>query len=175
MPDRTDNTSIKDSLPHRMAGAILMPDEVLEFIQSGVSVIVGVVGADGRAQAGRGLATRVVGGGVIRLMYPTEGNAAITAASQLGGPIAATFSAPLSHRTIQLKSGSSQAEQLEPEDRISVERQMDAFAAVLRVLGFPPPFVKAFCENRSRRIGVLSFVPHAAFEQTPGPGAGREL
>jgi hypothetical protein len=158
-----------------MAGSILLPDEVLDFIQSGVSVIVGVVGTDGRAQAGRALATRVVASGPIRLMYPTEGNAAITTAVQSGGPIAVTFSAPLSHRTIQLKAGSSRAEQLEPEDRINVDRQMDAFAAVLRALGFPQPFVKAFCDNRSRSIGVLSFVPQAAFEQTPGPGAGREL
>ncbi len=175
MPDRTDNTSIKDSLPQRTAGRVLLPDEVLEFIQSGVSVIVGVVGPDGRAQAGRALATRVVPGGAIRLMYPTDGNAAITTAAQTGGPIAVTFSAPLSHRTIQLKSGSSRAEALEPEDRISVERQIDAFAAVLRAIGFPPPFVKSFCDNRSKHIGVLSLVPQAAFEQTPGPGAGREL
>lgn len=175
MPDRTDNISIRDNLPLRKAGLILLPDEVLEFIQSGVSVIVGVVGADGRAQAGRALATRVVAGGVIRLMYPTDGNAAITTSAQSGGPIAATFSAPLSHRTIQLKAGLSRAEHLEPEDRIAVERQMDAFAAVLRTLGFPPYFVKTFCDNRSTHIGVLSFVPQTAYEQTPGPGAGREL
>jgi hypothetical protein len=108
-------------------------------------------------------------------MYPTEGNLAISAAAQSGGPIAATFSAPLSHRTIQLKAGSSRTEELTPDDRISVERQMDAFAAVLRALGFPQTFVKAFCDNRSKSIGVLSFVPQAAYEQTPGPGAGRKL
>jgi len=175
MPDRTGNTSIRNNLPQRMAGPMQLPDEVLEFIQSGVSVIVGVVGANRRPEGGRALATRVVAGGIVRLMYPTEGNAAITASAQSAGAIAVTFSAPLSHRTIQLKAGSSRVEQLEPEDRISVERQMDAFAAVLRALGFLPPFVQAFCDNRSERIDVLSFVPEVAFEQTPGPGAGREL
>lgn len=175
MPNITDHSFVRDNLPAGMTGPIVLPIEVLEFIQSGVSVILGVVGADGRAQAGRGLATRVVASGAIRLMYPADGNAAITTSAQSGGPIAATFSAPLSNRTIQLKALSSRAEQIEPEDRISVERQMDAFATVLCAIGFPPPFVKAFCDNRSLSICVLSFVPHAAYEQTPGPGAGREL
>lgn len=175
MPNRRDKTPIRDSVNQPMAGPMHVPGEVLEFIQSGVSIIVGVVGANRRAEGGRALATRVVAGGIVRLMYPTEGNDAITASAQSAGAIAVTFSAPLSHRTIQLKAGSSRAEQLEPDDRISVDQQMDAFAGVLRALGFPPQFVKAFCDNRSKSIGVLSFVPEAAYEQTPGPGAGREL
>lgn len=175
MPDRTDPSPSRVNLPVGTAGPILLPDDVLDFIQSGVSVIVGVVGPDGRAQAGRALASRVVGGGAIRLMYPAEGNAAITTSAQSRGPIAVTYSAPISHRTIQVKAASSRPEQLEPEDRISLESQVDAFAGVLRALGFPPPFVKSFCDNRSKSICVLSFVPQEAYEQTPGPGAGRAL
>jgi hypothetical protein len=176
MPNTTDHSPRRDTLPARLAEQLHLPDEVLDFIQSGVSVIVGVVGADGRAQAGRALATRIVPGGTIRLMYPEEGNAAITHSAQSrGGPIAVTFSAPISHRTIQLKAASSRLERLEPEDRISVDAQVDAFAGVLRALGFPSPFIQSFCANRSRSISVISFVPDAAFEQTPGPGAGREL
>jgi hypothetical protein len=175
MHNTINQMSGRDNLAAGMTGPILLPPEVLDFIQSGVSVIVGVVGADGRAQAGRAIASRAVAGGVIRVMYPAEGNSVITASAQSGGPIAVTYSAPISHRTIQLKAGSSRLEQLEPEDRISVETQVDAFAGVLRSIGFPPPFVQAFCANRSVSICVLSFVPQAAYEQTPGPGAGREL
>lgn len=175
MSDRTLHITKRVPSPFQAAGPIVLPAEVVEFIHSGVSVIVGVVGPDGRARAGRALATRVLPSGVIRLMYPTEGNAAITAAAQQGGPIAATFSAPISHRTIQLKAASSRAAQLEPDDRVCVDQQMDAFADVLRMLGFPPYFLKAFCDNRSQSISVLSFVPQCAFEQTPGPGAGCEL
>jgi hypothetical protein len=175
MPKTTNPIFGHDNLPAEKAGPILLPDEVLDFIQSGVSVIVGVVGPDGRAKAGRGLAARVVAGGAIRLMYPAEGNEAITTSAQSGGPIAVTFSAPISHRTLQLKAGASQIEQLGPEDWISLGAQMDAFAGVLRAIGFPPPFVQSFCDNRSASICVLSLVPQAAYEQTPGPGAGREL
>ncbi len=174
MPDRTDHLSSRDTLPPRI-GPILLPEEVLEFIQSGVSIIVGVVGADGHARAGRALAARVVTGGAIRLLYTEDGNAAIKASASSGGPIAVTFSAPMSHRTIQLKAMSSRAEHFEPDDQISLESQMDAFAGVLRAVGYPASFVQSFCEGRSVNIGALSFSPHAAYEQTPGPGAGREL
>lgn len=175
MSDRTPHIPKSDPSVFGTSNRFVLPDEVADFIQSGVSVIVGVVGPDGRARAGRALATRVLGTGVIRLMYPTEGNTAITTSAHQGGPIAATFSAPISHRTIQLKAESSQIAHLESEDRICVDHQMDAFAGVLRILGFPPYFLKAFCDNRSQSIGVLSFLPQFAFEQTPGPGAGCEL
>ena len=174
MPDRTDHLPSRDTLLSRI-GSILLPDEALEFIQSGVSIIVGVVGADGRARAGRALAARVVNGGTIRLLYTEDGNVAIKASALSGGPIAVTFSAPMSHRTIQLKAMSSRAEHFEPDDQFSLESQMDAFAGVLRAVGYPASFVKSFCEGRSVNLGALSFSPDAAYEQTPGPGAGREL
>lgn len=165
----------QDPFPSALRKALVLPDDIAAFIESGVSIILAVVGPDGRAKAGRAVATRVVDGGAIRVMYPLDGNDAITASAQSGGPIAVTFSAPVTHRTIQLKAMASRAEQFDPQDRIGLGLQIDAFAAVLRAIGFPPPFVKSFCDNRSKSVGVVSFVPHAAFEQTPGPGAGREL
>lgn len=174
MPGRTNDARTRNNVPSPMAGLIVVPVEILEFIRSGAPVIVGVVGPDGPAKAGRAHATRVAEGGALRWMYPTDGNMAISAVVRSGGLLAGTFGALLSHRTIQLKAASSREEQLEPQDRISVECQMDAFAAVLRGFGFPPCFLRAFCDNRSTHIIGLSFVPQAAYEQTPGPGAGRE-
>jgi hypothetical protein len=81
----------------------------------------------------------------------------------------------MSHRTIQLKAMSTRAEEPEADDLNSLTRQTDAFAAVLRAIGYAPSFVRTFCERRSQSVCVLSFLPNAAFEQTPGPGAGRTL
>lgn len=156
-------------------GTVSLSDEIVDFIESGVSIIVGVVGADGRARGGRALASRVLAGGAIRLIYPAEGNSAISDTAQSGGPIAVTFSAPMSHRTIQLKAMSTRAEELEAEDLKSLTHQTDAFASVLRAIGYGPSFVRTFCQRRSQSVCVLSFSPNAAFEQTPGPGAGRKL
>jgi hypothetical protein len=111
----------------------------------------------------------------IRVIYPEEGNAALTASAQSGGPIAVTFSAPLSHRTLQIKGFSSRLEELEPDDLSSVRQQGEAFAAILVAVGHSPAFVQAFSDYLSSALWVLSFPADEAFEQTPGPGAGRSL
>jgi hypothetical protein len=86
-----------------------------------------------------------------------------------------TFSAPFSHRTIQVKAASCRAEELDPEDQTSADRQGNAFAGVLSAIGYAPAFVNAFCSYRAGSLSVLSFRADAAFEQTPGPGAGRSI
>lgn len=163
-----------DMHPRTGSGLFSLPDEIAEFIQSGVSIILAVVDADGRAKAGRALACRV-DGGAVRVIYPAEGNGVITTAAEAGRAIAVTFSAPMSHRTIQLKAMSMRAEAVSEEDRKSLGQQIDAFAGVLRAIGYTGAFVQSFCDNRSRSVLALRFLPEVAFEQTPGPGAGREL
>jgi hypothetical protein len=153
----------------------VLSEEIADFIQSGVSIVVGVVGPDGRALGGRALAARVEQDARIRVIYPQEGNAALTAAAASGGPVAVTFSAPLSHRTVQIKGFSSLHEVLEPEDEASVQRQGAAFAAILVAVGHPPVFVNAFSSYLAATMLVFSFPAEEAFEQTPGPGAGRSL
>jgi hypothetical protein len=152
-----------------------LSDEIVNFIESGLSIVVGVVGQGGRGQTGRALAVRVGQDATLRLIFAQEGNAAVSAAAQSGGPIAVTFSAPLSHRTLQIKGYSSRPEELQPEDEAIARKQTDAFAAVLGAIGFSTAFVRAFSEYRASALWVLSFPAQEAFEQTPGPGAGRSL
>jgi hypothetical protein len=152
-----------------------LSDDIVSFIESGLSIVVGVVGSGGRALTGRALAARVIGDATIRLIYAEEGNAAITATAQAGGPIAVTLSAPLSHRTLQIKGFSCRPEELLPEDETSARQQTDAFSAILGSVGHSPAFVDAFSDYRSAALWVLSFPAQEAFEQTPGPGAGRSL
>ncbi|MFO1202543.1 MAG: hypothetical protein U1E58_07875 [Tabrizicola sp.] len=149
--------------------------DVIDFLESGLSVILGVVGPDGRARAGRALAVRVLADGRLRLIYPEEGNAAIIAAAAAAGPLAVTFSAPVSHRTIQIKGSSCQPEEMDEQDRLATDRQASTFAATLEAIGYPPYFVNAFCRYSSAKLCVLSVLPQIAFEQTPGPGAGGSL
>jgi hypothetical protein len=168
----------EDDINHGVGAAgrhAALSDEIVAFIESGLSIVVGVVGPGGRALTGRALAARVTRDGTIRLIYAEEGNAAITATAQSGGPIAVTFSAPLSHRTVQIKGFSSRSEELQPEDEASARQQTDAFAAILGAVGHSPAFVQAFSDYRSSALWVLSFPAQEAFEQTPGPGAGRSL
>lgn len=154
---------------------VVLSPEVVEFIESGVSIIVGVAGADGKARTGRAIAARLTEKGALRLIYPEEGNAALTEAASRGGLIAVAFSAPLSHRTIQLKGAPCRPDKLGQADHDAVSRQADAFAAILSAIGYPSSFAEAYCDYRTSPLQVLVFPPLAAFEQTPGPGAGRPL
>lgn len=165
--DLTDNEMSRNIMA-------VLPTDLVDFIQSGVSIIVAVVGADGRAQTGRALAARVVAPDSIRLLYPAEGNAALGASAQAKGRIAVTFSAPLSHRTIQIKGVCGTAV-VAAEDCDAAARQSAAFGGVLSGLGYTPAFVSAICAYRSSDMRALVFSIEAAFEQTPGPGAGRAL
>ncbi|WP_374435314.1 hypothetical protein [Tabrizicola sp.] len=118
--------------------------QIAAFIESGVSIVMGVAGPAGQARTGRALAARVVGDGTIRIVYVEDGNTAITSAARSGGPIAVTFSAPLSHRTVQIKGFSSKTEELQREDEDYVRQQTEAFAQILAAVGEPPRFVQAF-------------------------------
>jgi hypothetical protein len=161
-----------DAAPVRGSG---LSNEIIAFLQSGVSIVMAVVGPSGRAIAGRALAVRVMPDSTIRLIYAQDGNTAVSASAASGGPIAVTFSAPLSHRTVQIKGFTSRPEELLPEDQACLRQQTDAFSAVLRAVSHPPGFVMAFSDYRSSTLAVLSFAAEEAFEQTPGPGAGRML
>ncbi len=173
MPHQTDNVVHHGASAERPR--VALSDEVISFIESGVSIVCAVVGPAGRAQTGRALAARVLPDATIRVIFANEGNEAIAAAAKAGGKIAMTFSAPMSHRTLQIKGYSSGLEELGPEDDALTGQQCDAFAGVLRGAGHPPGFVMAFLEYRLSKLWVVNFPAHEAFEQTPGPGAGRAL
>lgn len=152
-----------------------VPAEAIDFIHGGVSVIMGATAPDGRACAGWGLGARVLEDGRVRIMYPAEGNDVFTRSAQAGGAIAATFSAPLTYRSLQLKAATSRVEDFDALDRSVLDQQLDVFAQILDKLHYPHRFVEEFCRNRALAVRVLSFQPEAAYEQTPGPGAGRDL
>lgn len=173
MRKTTEDVRNQDALASKLGAGL--SDQVVAFIESGVSIVMGVAWPKGQARTGRALAARAVKDGTIRLVYAEVGNAAITASAVAGGPIAVTFSAPLSHRTVQIKGFFSRAEELHLEDENCVRKQTDSFAATLAAVGEPPRFVQAFCDYRSSPLRVLSFPAQEAFEQTPGPGAGRSL
>lgn len=157
------------------AGSNLLSDEIGQFLQSGLGIILGVVGPDGRARTGRALAVRVVGPDAIRVIYPAEGNAEILGTALATGAIAVTFSAPLTNRTIQVKSSTCRAEPVTAEDTTAIRQQTGVFADVLAAIGYSPAFVSGFCGMSSSELCVLSLSVEAAFEQTPGPGAGRSI
>ena len=89
--------------------------------------------------------------------------------------IAVVFSLPSTHRTLQLKGSDAEIEPLAPGDADIVVRHVDRFVDELGALGYSPDVVRAYHWCDAAELRAVRFTPTAAFEQTPGPGAGAPL
>lgn len=91
------------------------------------------------------------------------------------GRIAAVFSQPSTHRTLQLKGRDARIAAAEAGDHAIVAAYRDAFVRELLPLGFEEEPIRAFLDCDAADIMRISFSPCAAFTQTPGPHAGQPL
>lgn len=94
---------------------------------------------------------------------------------EAGEPVAAVFSRPLTHETLQLKGERVRLAELQAGDREIMLAAGDAFAAELVSLGYPALFCKALMAPSGDEAVAAAFTPTALYEQTPGPKAGARL
>jgi hypothetical protein len=92
-----------------------------------------------------------------------------------GHPVAAVFSEPATHRTLQVRGLRAQVGAVTPADREHVRQHLEATVAHLVPLGYEEAGIRTYFAHQPEQLVAVSFVPVAAFEQTPGPGAGRRL
>lgn len=91
------------------------------------------------------------------------------------GAIAAVFSQPSTHRTIQLKGSDAAIRAVEPDDVEIIEANAAAALADLALAGFPESFARTIFAYDAPDVVAVGFTPSNAFVQTPGPQAGRRL
>lgn len=91
------------------------------------------------------------------------------------GAIAAVFSRPSTHETLQLKGVDARIVPAEPGDDALARRYVDAFVAELVPYGYPEAVIRAFLTCPPEDLVAVQFTPVAAFSQTPGPQAGEPL
>lgn len=153
---------------------LLDPDEA-RFIQGGVSISVAARTADLKPVVSRALGCRV---GVDRRSVIVFLSRAIAAAVlsclEANGAIAAVFTLPSTHQTLKLKGSDATIVDLDPGDRQLIEDYRHRFALELATLGYTARFQGAVVPMMPDLVAVR-FTPSAAFDQTPGPGAGRVL
>jgi hypothetical protein len=92
-----------------------------------------------------------------------------------GGAVAAVFSRPSTHRTLQLKGRDAVVGRLEQDDRERMLAYGDQFRAEILGLGYSERFVEGLVAAVTDEAVAVCFAPMAAFEQTPGPAAGQRL
>ncbi len=148
-------------------------DELKAFCEAGVSVIVGAVDPQGRPQVSHAWGPRVHPGGQRVSIYIEEARIApILAGRETNGRIAVTFTDPVSVRSVQVKGQILEVGQPNEAEQAWIDRHRDAFTVTTSLIGDPPPLIRNFWMDPTVRI---DFSVERAFDQTPGPGAGRPL
>lgn len=157
-----------------LAGGVLT-DELSQFCQSGVSVVLASCDENHRPVVGRGLACRIDQAGKVRLVIRKDSNLCLLRSIAQGGGLAATFTKPTTHRSIQLKASFARIGATAPQDGEAATRQTAALTANLVEDGYWDAFAAHYCAFERDELTVLEFIPERAFVQTPGPGAGSPL
>ena len=153
----------------------VLTEELAEFCQCGLSIVLASCDDVGRPVVGRGIACRIGADGRVRVVFREPPNTAFRQAIAAGAPIAATFTLPSSHRSIQLKAPRAELGPSAPPDGPSAMRQGRGFADDLVRSGYPERFALAYLRFEPYELAALEFLPTGAFVQTPGPSAGSAL
>ncbi|MCA9647298.1 MAG: pyridoxamine 5'-phosphate oxidase family protein [Polyangiaceae bacterium] len=152
---------------------VALPEDLVEFLESGVSMILATRDAELRPEVLRGLGALVAAD---RQSITLFLNAALSARTldniRANGRIAVAFSRIHDHRTVQLKGRVLEVRDVTPQQQPELERYRVAFAEQVAMTGLPRSV------TRRMRISpsvALSIEFDEGFDQTPGPAAGRPM
>jgi len=158
------------------ASAPVLDEEHAAFIQSGISINAASSGPGNVPAVSRALGCRVSADRRrVTVFVATSRSAALLEAIAASRRIAVVFSQPSTHRTIQLKGADAARAGVEDGDWALIERCAEAFGADLAAAGFGEGLAGLLLDAEPADVVAVSFSPSAAFNQTPGPGAGRPL
>ena len=157
-------------------GALLDEGAAAFLHRPGVSITAASRDERNVPRIGRCLGCRVSADGVnVTLFIASAQYQAFFDALAASRAIAVVFSLPSTHRTLQLKGADATVGPLAPGDPEIVSAHVDSFVDELRALGYPSEVVRAYHWCDPGELRAVTFAPTAAFEQTPGPGAGAPL
>jgi len=159
-----------------MPQAPLLDDDNAAFIQSGVSINAASSGPGNVPAVSRALGCRLSPDrNRVTVFLAASRSAALLEAIAASRRIAVVFSQPSTHRTIQLKGTDAARAGVEDGDRALIERCAEGFGADLAAAGYGEGLADLLLDAEPGDVVAVSFSPSAAFNQTPGPGAGRPL
>lgn len=147
--------------------------ELVEFLESGVSLLVGTCDARGVPSCSIATGARVSSARGEVTVYLTEKLAPRLIDNLRENPrIAVTFSRTIDHRSLQLKGDVVAIEKTDESGKRAQEEYLRRYAAALIMLGFPKDVANGIAYFPSLAV---TFRAIGVFEQTPGPRAGTAL
>ena len=150
-----------------------IPEELVAYLESGPSMLIGTRDKDLRPTAARATGVHVAADRLSLVAYlprPTMGRT--LANLRENGRVALGFSRPVDHKTLQLKGRCLEIREPTEDDLARQRAYLTGFVEHLRIVNVSP--------TRTSRLTLTPCVAvHIAvesiFEQTPGPAAGRRL
>jgi hypothetical protein len=148
-------------------------EQLREFVESGLPAVVGTANPAGRPHVAYGWATRVLDDRATMEVFLDSARSERTLANlHTTGRIALTLADPVSYRSVQFKGVFRDSGEPSDADREWVQRGREAFATAVALIGDPPSVIRNLWLDDVVRV---TFEVERAFDQTPGPEAGRPL
>jgi hypothetical protein len=148
-------------------------DDIIDFVESGISVLVGTRSDRLLPNCCRGVAARYDRDAAELIVFLPAAIAAQNLADlEHNRRIAVCFSRAIDHRSLQLKGDVKSIEPADEDDRRTILQYRRAFTEAWGTIGIPPRITLRVAHWPAHRIRVRV---DAIFNQTPGPGAGATL
>ena len=149
-----------------------IPSELVEFLESGISILVGTRDAHLRPEFARGIGARIHPGGSELTVWIAASTAELTLANVRDNARLAVCFAAIDHRSFQFKGRAIDVRDAHPDERAIVERYRAAIALHWGQVGMPPRLTHRMIVWPAH---ALTLRVESVFQQTPGPGAGAAL
>jgi hypothetical protein len=146
------------------------------FIQGGVSIVAASRDSQNALAMSRALGCRTSGNRqkITLLFFRPQAESLMNAISSTGA-IAVVFSQPSTHVSIQLKGSDAARSAPRAADVQLFKRYVETLVRDVVPLGYPEETIRAILWADPADLVAVTFVPTAAFLQTPGPRAGECL
>ena len=163
----------------RPTSPISITAELKDFLESGVSVLVGTRDSACVPEAVRAWGPRVGRDGrSVSLCFALATSGRTLNNMRDNGRVAVTFCLPTNYKTIQLKGRFLGTARPNGQDLAAVERHRDSFTASATRVGVDRRFMEGAWQKELVESAVMlkvRFVAEQVFDQTPGPDAGAQL
>lgn len=157
--------------------SLVLEERVAAFVSApAVSIAVASRDANHQAALFKAVACRVSPArDRVTLLVDQQFASEVVGCLRAGFPIAAVFSEPATHRTLQLKGLRAEVTPATPPDLELAREHGRAIVEHITSLDYPREAVQCYFHFAPENLVAVHFAPTAAFEQTPGPGAGTAL
>ena len=157
-------------------GVTPIDDAFFGLLRRRVSIIVASRDATGRPHLMRALAIRLGADRArVTVLMTRATSRPVLDDIAASGAIAVVVSEPGTHATAQLKGDDAVIEPIASGDLALIEAHAERFADEIAMLGFSRPLAHAILDRGDGDLVAVSFTATQAFDQTPGPRAGRAI